>query len=162
MKFFLILILLSSCTYSFRGALPEDLKTIYIEKISNRVVARDFSNELTNKIVEEFISDNNLTMVSKDKADIILEATIEGFSDNEVLAISGSNNSSPIADRYKVYVSLSLSCTNAKSKKKFIEESIRKETQIQSSASISDKEVAIQFVLDELSEAVVDKVIGYW
>jgi hypothetical protein len=158
----LFLIVLSSCSYSFRGALPADLKSIYIEKVSNKVVSRDFSNELTNKIVERFISDNNLSQVSKDKADIFFEATIEGFSDNEVLAISGSNNTSPTADRYKVYISINIICTNAKTNKKFIEETILKETQIQSSASIADKEQAIQFVLDEVSEAVVDKVIGYW
>lgn len=159
---YIVIILLYSCTYSFRGALPQDLKTIYIEKFNNKVVSRDFSSDLTNKVVEKFIEDNNLIQVSKDRADIILDATIERFSDNEVLSVTGSASSSPIADSYKVVMFVTIECTNTKTKKKFIKESVSRETQISNTASISEKEDAIEFVMNELSEAVVDKVIGYW
>lgn len=69
-----------SCgVYSFSPGGKSSIKTIAISQFENKTIESGLSSRLTDLIVDAFISDGNLKVVSPDKADAILSGTLTGY-----------------------------------------------------------------------------------
>lgn len=94
---FLITLLFIGCSYSFTGSsVPTHLKTIYIpycvdkSRSGEPTMADDFTAEL----IDNFRSDNSLSVAENPKSDAILECTINSISDAPTVIESGETVSS--------------------------------------------------------------------
>src|SRR5262245_1508357 len=82
---------LSGCGYTTKGNLPENIKTVYIEKVPNEIdIAQSAKSdrpfpiyrpgleiEIRNALIERFIFDGHLKVVdSAEKADAIVQDTL--------------------------------------------------------------------------------------
>jgi outer membrane lipopolysaccharide assembly protein LptE/RlpB len=77
-----LLLLLSSCGYRFssRGELiPEDDKTIAIPAFINGTAEPYVDVEVTKAVVNEFLTDGRLKVVSAESADLVLRGTVTKF-----------------------------------------------------------------------------------
>jgi hypothetical protein len=72
----LVSLLLLSCGYSTGRLLPSNIKKIYIPTFTNQTTKYGIEQELTSSVVEAFVKDNRLLVVSQDQADAILRGTI--------------------------------------------------------------------------------------
>ena len=85
-KFSLIIlpILLSACSYSFTGSsVPSHLKTIYIPFCIDNTGSGEptLADDFTSKLIDQFISDNSLSVSDKSKTDAMLDCTINSIQD---------------------------------------------------------------------------------
>lgn len=72
----IISLLLISCGYSTGRLLPSNIKKIYIPPFANQTTKYGIEQELTSVVVDAFMKDNRLLVVSQDQADAILRGTI--------------------------------------------------------------------------------------
>jgi hypothetical protein len=74
--------LLSSCGYRFThvgGIVPEDAKTIAIPAFVNGTAEPYVDVEVTKAVVNEFLTDGRLKVVSAESADLVLKGTVTKF-----------------------------------------------------------------------------------
>ena len=94
----LILLGLTGC-YGFSGSsLPTHVKTLSLPVLENRTLEVAVNDELTQALIDRFVSDNTLRVVQGD-ADAVLEGTITKYENR----VSGYNSSQK-ADEYMVIV----------------------------------------------------------
>jgi outer membrane lipopolysaccharide assembly protein LptE/RlpB len=77
-----LLLLLTSCGYHFTpvgGILPESAKTIAIPVFINGTYEPFIDTEVTRAVVDEFLADGRLQVVSLEAADIVLKGTVTKF-----------------------------------------------------------------------------------
>lgn len=75
-------LLVSSCGYRFThvgGIVPEDAKTIAIPAFINGTAEPYADVEVTKAVVNEFLTDGRLKVVSADTADLVLKGTVTKF-----------------------------------------------------------------------------------
>ncbi len=72
--------LLAGCGYSFRGTLPEHIKTVAVPIFKNRTQVPAVENGITSAVVNAFVNSGRLKVVPVDQADSILDAEIVGYT----------------------------------------------------------------------------------
>ncbi|MBC2696670.1 MAG: LptE family protein [Desulfobacteraceae bacterium] len=104
---FCLLIVFSSCGYSFRGGgnLPEGIKNLSVKMLENRTSETGAENIFTNDLIYEIISFGKVVLTKEDSADGILTGVIESM---RIDAISHRNSYSSLERRVIVTLSLKL------------------------------------------------------
>lgn len=77
-------ILFSACSYSFTGSsVPSHLKTIYIPFCIDNTGSGEptLADDFTSRLIDQFISDNSLSVSDKSKTDAMLDCTINSIQD---------------------------------------------------------------------------------
>ena len=68
------------CGYSFRGNLPDHLKTVSVPVFRNRTTEAGAESTITSAVVNAFTSNGRLRGVSLEQADSVLDGEITGYS----------------------------------------------------------------------------------
>jgi len=68
------------CGYSFRGNLPDHLKTVSVPVFRNRTTEAGAESTITSAVVNAFTSNGRLKVVSLEQADSVLDGEITGYS----------------------------------------------------------------------------------
>ncbi|HAC15208.1 MAG TPA: hypothetical protein DCE78_04595, partial [Bacteroidetes bacterium] len=94
----LLIVLSGGCLrYSFTGvSIPADISTIYIPFFSDNSSSglNNLSDQLNEALINRFVNQTRLQLVdSEDQADIILNGTITGYS-NQPFSVSGDQTAS--------------------------------------------------------------------
>jgi outer membrane lipopolysaccharide assembly protein LptE/RlpB len=76
----LVTVLVAGCGYSFRGNVPDHIKTVAVPIFKNNTQAAGVENVITSAIVAAFSNSGRLKVVPADQADSILEGEIVGYS----------------------------------------------------------------------------------
>ncbi len=76
----LVAVLTSGCGYSFRGNIPDHIKTVAVPIFKNATQAAGVENAITSAVVAAFSNSGRLAVVPTDQADSILEGEIVGYS----------------------------------------------------------------------------------
>src|SRR5574337_749200 len=108
-------LLASSCGYHFSGTgaiVPEGLKTISIPVFLNETGEPYVDVEVTQAVVEEFMTDGRLAVVSLEDADLALKGRVIKY---EVKPLSYNSASSVL--QYRVHLVVQASLVNVRSKK---------------------------------------------
>jgi outer membrane lipopolysaccharide assembly protein LptE/RlpB len=156
----LCLLIISSCSYSFRGSLPSNLKTIYISPFGEKDTGgRALAANFTNVVNQAFIDDNTLLSVPKNKADLVLTGNIESVS-RTTTKVDLANRAA--ATGYEIKVIVSVECVTVSTKKSLVKTRIDRNAQIDANASNIEIDAKIAQLLDEIKDIVVDRVIGAW
>jgi hypothetical protein len=155
------MLLICSCSYSFRGSLSSHLKTIYIDDFFNKATEyRNYSTEITTQVFQAFNNDNTLRSAKKEDANLILKGNIESVT--KTSSAVNVKNDQLQTDKYKLSVTISIECKDVKENKIIVKTNIQQDTFIPFSASESDIDEAIRTLLKRITELVVDNVIGAW
>ena len=72
-------VLLAGCGYSFRGNLPDHVKTVAVPVFGNKTPEPAIENFLTQAVVEAFATNGRLRVVTPENADAILEGEVVGY-----------------------------------------------------------------------------------
>jgi outer membrane lipopolysaccharide assembly protein LptE/RlpB len=110
-----LLSVLASCGYRFTpvgGVVPEGMKTIAVPVFINGTNEPFVDTELTQAVVDEFLFDGRLKVVSLERADIVLRGKVIKF---DLAALSYTADSH--VQQYMVNMSVNVSIEDAKSKK---------------------------------------------
>ena len=90
-----------------KRALPDDIQKVFIPPFINSTGQPDVENLLTKKVVQDFIVDGRLQVVSKDQADAILQGTVQRY-DRIVL----TRDVNQVPQQYKLQVVVDIDFTN--------------------------------------------------
>lgn len=71
---------ISCCGYSTRSLLPSYIQTIHIKIFENKTVKAGLDERATNAVNEAFRSGSNLRIVDENRADIVIEGNVSGYS----------------------------------------------------------------------------------
>ncbi|MDL1964265.1 MAG: LPS assembly lipoprotein LptE [Deltaproteobacteria bacterium] len=102
-----LLIVLSSCGYSFRGGgnLPEGIKSLFIKILKNRTSETGAENIFTNDLIYEVTSHGNVVLTDEGNADAILSGVIKSM---RIDAISHRDTYSSLERRVIISIDLKL------------------------------------------------------
>ncbi|MCK5074906.1 MAG: LptE family protein [Calditrichia bacterium] len=111
----LTLLFINCFKYSFKGALPSYLKTIYIPLFDEKsaFTLPEDTELLTQEVIDKFIEDNTLKIVDKEKdADLILTGAISSI--NKGFERVGEDET---VTQAKITVKVSIECMNTHTNK---------------------------------------------
>ncbi len=154
----ILLVFLSCVRYSFKGALPSYIKTIYIEDFqdnSNYPGARELFME---KLTNAFISNNVLHVLNKPEgADLILSGKIVSIRKKAV-----SFSQQEITREFHMDVTVQVECLNTHTNQPLWKGGISRFGVISGSALSEEIDQAVSVAIDEIVEDVVAKTIAAW
>lgn len=154
----LLLLSLSCVKYSFKGALPSYLKTISIPLFEDRTSWAGLREEMTNKVIDAFISDNSLRVIEDEKAaDLVLQGTISRIQEKYV-AITGGEQ----VEQKQIWVFVSVKCINQKIDKELWSGSLSDFYQVSGAGTLDELNAAVSFAVDKIVEDIVNKTIAAW
>jgi outer membrane lipopolysaccharide assembly protein LptE/RlpB len=155
----LMLTLLFSCAkYSFRGALPSNLKTVYIEDFKDNTNYPGVFEEFMQKVTSAFISDNSLRVVEqKTSADLILSGTLTSIQRRPV-----SITPTEQVQQYQMVLTVRTECMNSHTQKPLWSESISRYGIISGNATRDEIDQANSLSIDQVVEDIIAKTIGAW
>ena len=161
-----LLSLNAGCGYTRKTVLPADIKTIHIDTFKNKIpmdklyaYEPGLEMKITNAMIRRLHLDGNLKVVSRQKADAILEGDLIGF-DQEGVRFTGLER---IAE-YRLYVAVALRLKNAKTGDLLWEEpnfSGDSSYFVVGPRAVSRSEAADR-AIDRLARQAVDRIVEDW
>lgn len=101
----LLAVALAACGYSFRGNLPDHIKTVAVPVFTNKTSEPAVEGLLTSAVVAAFASNGRLRVVKPADADAILDGEVVGYS---VSSIAYDNQANVRVYRLQVTMNLKL------------------------------------------------------
>lgn len=162
-----IILFFSGCGYTRKTVLPQDIKTIYVRTVLNKVPVEEIyvynpglEMGLTKAIIRRLNKDGNLRVVSSEaEADAILKTDLVRFQ-QEGLRFDNLER----VEEYRVFMVVALKLLNAKTK-----ETIWEEPAFSGDAEyfVSDvrsvgREDGTQRALERLARNIVDRIVEDW
>ena len=102
-------VLLAGCGYSFRGNLPDHVKTVAVPVFGNKTPEPAIENFLTQAVVEAFATNGRLRVVKPEEADAILEGEVVGYEIQTLAFDPGAS-----IRQYRLVVTMSLKFRDVK------------------------------------------------
>ena len=154
------------CGYTRKAVLPAGIQTIHVETFKNKItMGRLYAYEpglemkITNAVIRRLHVDGNLKVVSREKADAILEGDLIGF-DQEGVRFTGLER----IEEYRLYVAVTLRLRNAKTDTLLWEEpNFSGDTSyfVTGPRSVSRSEAADR-AIERLARQAVDRIVEDW
>lgn len=162
----LLFVSVSGCGYSREAALPGGIKTVYVQTVRNIIPVEKIyayhpglEMAITNALVKRFRQDGNLQVVSRDKADVVLETDLVSF-EQEGLRFTSLES----VEEYRLVMKVNFRLKDAKSEKIIIEEddfSGDADYFVSDVRSIGREEAANR-ASERLSRNMVDRIVEDW
>jgi outer membrane lipopolysaccharide assembly protein LptE/RlpB len=150
---------LAGCGYSFRGNLPDHIKTVAVPVFTNKTAEPAVETFLTSAVVEAFASNGRLRVVKPEDADAILDGEVVGYS---VQSIAFDNRAN--VRQYRLLVTMNLRLRDVRrSSILFEQQSLKEKADFQVlgavSQTISAEESAVRTAAVEIGRAIVSLTI---
>lgn len=155
-----------ACSYSFTGAsVPEHLKTIYIMNAKDRTGSgiAFLGQHFTEKLIDNFVSDNNLQYVENPKADAKMDCTISSLSDRPVSVSNITPNQSTASENLReITITIKVVYRDQVKRKTLINKSFSNKATFSTNDYETNREAAIKEVLDKLAEDILLGAVSNW
>lgn len=150
---FIPFIIIAGCIYNFSGFTSREFKSIFIEVFENKTIKYGIEEKLTKAIIDEFIADNRIKIVDKQKSDAymngeIIEYTRKPFSYDEHANVKD----------YKIEMSISITVRNKEDKLLFN----KKITRWLSYPQEEDEDIQIENLCKLIAEDIVKGICESW
>ncbi len=154
-----ILIIFISCAkYSFRGALPSYLETLYIQDFQDKTNYPGAWESFMQQVTNAFIIDNSLKVIEDEKsADLVLKGTLMSVKRRPT-----SINPQETVQEYQMVLTVRTECLNTHAQKPLWSENISRFGIIDGTAQRDEIDNAILVAIDQIVEDIISKTIGAW
>lgn len=168
-----LLTLMHGCGYTTRSLLPSNFKTIYVESFKNTIKITAEQSDvrmyigylpgmeigLTKAVIDKFISDGNLRIVSEPDADLVMKGTLVDFR-KEPLRYDANDN----VDEYRIKLIVDLELIDQKTAKTvWREKGFAGETTYRTSGTLTTSEnVAMQNAMTDIARRIVERTVEAW
>ena len=160
--FFLILLSLYNCgIYTFSGSsIPKEAKNIFISKIVNNadLTSPDFAQEFTNALIDRFMNETNLSVITNSDADLIFKGEIIKY-DIKPISINSNEN----ATQNRLTISIKIKYENNILSSNNYEKEFTNYTDYDSSLDFLEIEESLnQLVIEDLIESIFNDTFSNW
>ena len=118
----LLVVGFAGCGYSFRGNLPDHIKTVGVPIFQNKTSEPGVESLLTSAVIDAFASNGRLRVVKQEEADAILTGEVVGYG---VLSIAYDNLAN--VRQYRLIVTMNLRLRDVKKNETLFEQQGLKE-----------------------------------
>jgi len=151
----LLALALAGCGYSFRGNLPDHIKTVAVPVFVNKTSQPAVETFLTSAVVEAFASNGRLRVVKPEEADAILNGEVVGYS---VVSIAFDNLAN--VRQYRLVVTMNLRLRDVKNDSTlFDQQGLKEQADFQVlgavSQTISNEEAAVRTAATQVARSIV-------
>jgi len=155
----LLVVSLAGCGYSFRGNLPDHIKTVAVPVFTNKTSEPAVENFLTSAVVEAFASNGRLRVVKPEDADAILDGEVVGYS---VQSIAFDNQAN--VRQYRLMVTMNLRLRDVRrSSILFEQQSLREKADFLVQGAVSQtigvEEGAVRSAATEIARSIVSLTV---
>lgn len=157
-----------ACSYSFTGtSVPPHLKTIYILNAKDKTGSgiSYLGQYFTEKLIDNFVSDNNLKYIQNPKADAKMDCSISTLSETPVSVsdIQSTSNAENISENLrKVTISVKVVYRDQIKRKTLINKSFSNQFTFNTSNYETNREAAIKQILDKIAEDILLGAVSNW
>lgn len=158
--FTVVLNFTACCSYSFTGAsVPKHLNTIAIPIADDKSGSAEIGlrESLTQKLIQKFIDDNSLQVTDRVNADAILECTVVSFNDAPAIVSAGENVTSR-----RITIGIKASYKDLVKKITVFDKTFTSYQDYPQGGSLSDRNSAIEKVLDQITEDILLETVSGW
>jgi len=150
---------LAGCGYSFRGNLPDHIKTVAVPVFTNKTSTPAVESYLTSAIVEAYASNGRLRVVKQEEADAILDGEVVFYG---IFPIAYDNVAN--VRLYRLIVTLNVRLREVKNNATLFEQQSLKESadfQVLGAVSqtIGNEEGAVRAAAKEVARSIVSLTI---
>jgi outer membrane lipopolysaccharide assembly protein LptE/RlpB len=155
----LLVVGLAGCGYSFRGNLPDHIKTVAVPVFTNKTSEPAVENFLTSAVVEAYASNGRLRVVRPEDADAILDGEVVGYS---VVSIAFDNQAN--VRQYRLAVTMNIRLRDVRrSSILFEQQNLREKADFQVQGAVSQtigaEEGAVRSAATEIARSIVSLTI---
>ena len=155
----LLALCLAACGYSFRGNLPDHIKTVAIPVFTNRTAEPAVETLLTSAVVEAYASNGRLRVVKPEDADAILDGEVVGYS---VQSIAFDNQAN--VRQYRLLVTMNLKLRDVRRNSVLFEQQgLREKSDFQVLGAVSQtigaEEGAVRSAARDIARSIVSLTI---
>lgn len=146
--------------YSFTGSsVPSHLKTIAIPIAGDKSGSGEpgLRENLTNKLIQDFIDDNSLQVSNKNDANSLLDCTITSLTDAPNIVSAGEQVKTRL-----ITISVSAVYKDLVKHKTVFEKTFTESSDYPASASTTDRTNAIDNAISKISEDILLDVVSGW
>lgn len=158
MLLLLVFSLLPGCGYySFKGALPSHIQSIAIPLFDDRTAYPGVRENLTNSIIDGFISDNTLAVVDETKADVLLTGSITSINQSAATVSAGET-----VTEYKVTVTVKAKAEDLETSKMLFDRSFSQYGIMPSDGGQEDFDNAVAEAIELIREDILNATLAGW
>lgn len=150
---------LAGCGYSFRGNLPDHIKTVAVPVFTNKTSEPGVDALLTSAVVEAYASNGRLRVVRPEDADAILEGEVIGYT---VQSIAFDNQAN--VRQYRLQVTMNVRMRDVRQKSMLFEQqNLREKADFRVLGAVSQtigaEEGAVRAAATEIGRSIVSLTI---
>jgi outer membrane lipopolysaccharide assembly protein LptE/RlpB len=155
----LLVLGLAGCGYSFRGNLPDHIKTVAVPVFVNKTTEPAVESFLTSAVVDAYASNGRLRVVKTEEADAILTGEVIGYN---VMSIAYDNVAN--VRQYRLAVTMNLRLRDVKKNAiLFEQQGLKEQADFQVlgavSQTISNEEAAVRTAANLVGRSIVSLTI---
>ena len=147
--------------YSFTGSLPSHIQKVAVILFENNTSYSAVNQDLTNKVIDEFINDNTLEVVSETSADLVITGTIGSIIQRPAILAKDADSREEV-QQYQMVVNVKVKCEDIKNNKVLWEKTLSEFGEMEASGSIDLQNEAIQVAIEKITENILNNTLGYW
>ena len=144
-----------SCAYSFKGSLPDNIKSVEVEQFRSAVTEYGLEQEITSLVTESIIRDGRLA-VDNQSPDARISGSVTMFSRTAVTYTSGEE-----VQQYKLEIRVSVSMDNTVDNEYIIRDEAVLEWLLYDPSS-ETLDSARERLIIQVSEAIVRRSLSGW
>jgi len=155
-----VLVVLSGCTYSFRGAsLPPGVHTVAVQVFDDKSGFGDpnLRLNLTNELTQKLVTDNTLRVTNMSTADAAIIGSVNSVSNNPS-AVQGNQQ----VGKWRITVNVSIKFQNLKTQKAIWTKDFSNWGEYDPSAGPSNRDAGLTQAEDKLTEDILLAVVTNW
>jgi outer membrane lipopolysaccharide assembly protein LptE/RlpB len=150
---------LAGCGYSFRGNLPDHIKTVAVPIFQNKTSEPAVESLLTSAVIDAFASNGRLRVVKPEEADAILTGEVVGYG---IMSIAYDNLAN--VRQYRLIVTMNLRLRDVKKNETLFEQQGLKESadfQVLGAVSqtIGAEEGAVRTAATQVARSIVSLTV---
>ena len=150
---------LAGCGYSFRGNLPDHIKTVAVPIFQNKTSEPGVESLLTSAVVDAFASNGRLRVVKPEEADAVLTGEVVGYG---VVSIAYDNLAN--VRQYRLVVTMNLRLRDVKKNETlFDQQGLREYADFQVLGAVSQtigaEEGAVRTAATQVARSIVSLAI---
>jgi len=166
---------LGGCGYTTRSLITKDYQTIHVRPFLNKIditqdtsVARRYKtysplleNDITRKVIDQFILDGNLRLTEEEDTDLILEGELIDYR-KDPLRYTGTEDSKVEEYRISLTVNLKLYSVSRQDYLWEVNNFVGDTTYFTQGSLAKSESSAINEAVGDLARRVVDRVVDIW
>ncbi len=152
---FLSILIFLSCAYSFRGTLPENIKSVQVDQFRSNVTEYGLEQEITSLVIESIVRDGRLS-IQNESPDTRITGSVTYFSRSAVTYTGGEE-----VEQYKLELRVSVSMDNTEDNEYIIRDEVVSEWLLYD-PSAETLDSAKQRLIVLVSDSVVRRCLSGW